>query len=99
MVPKIQLWQQSWRIFQRRWQESESFFNRVIPFSLCVKIIGIAWPLCRIGGRLLPTKPRPYVNRTSNFSRNWSRKSDIIWNMMRLKVFNWKGKRKTIDFG
>jgi len=92
MLHKMPPWHQSWRIFQRRWPESGSFFYRVPTFSLFAKITGNAWLIGGIGGRLPPSKPQTMVKFTLNFSRNWSRKSDNLWNLMRLEVFHWGGR-------
>jgi hypothetical protein len=79
MLLKMQPWHQSWKIFRRRWQESGSFFSRVLTFNLFAKITGIAWLIGGIGGRLTPSKPQPIVQFTPNFSRNWSGKSGNLW--------------------
>jgi hypothetical protein len=84
-------WHQSWRIFQRRWPESGSFFYRVPTFSLFAKITGNAWLIGGIGDRLPLSKPQATLKFTPTFSRNWSRISDNLWSLMRLKVFHWGG--------
>jgi hypothetical protein len=97
MLLKMQPWHQSWRIFRRRLAESGSFFSRVLSFSLFAKITGSAWLIGGGGSRLTPSKPWTIVEFTPNFSRNWSRKSVNLWNLMRLKVFHQKRQVNPIE--
>jgi hypothetical protein len=83
MLLKMQPWTQSLRIFRRRRQESGSFFSRILTFSLFAKITGSAWLIGGIGGRLPRRTPQAIVKFTATFSRNWSRKSDNFWNLMK----------------
>jgi hypothetical protein len=43
-----------------------------------------AWLIVGIGGRLPLRTPQTIVKFTATFSRNWRRKSDNLWNLMRI---------------